>query len=42
VTGDQSSYRGYFRYVHDRYGLETERMKVGDAFNPDVGYVPRP
>jgi hypothetical protein len=41
-TGNQSSYRGYFRYVHDRYGLETERMKVGDAFNPDVGYVPRP
>jgi hypothetical protein len=42
ATGDQISYRGYFRYVHDRYGLETERMKVGDAFNPDVGYVPRP
>lgn len=42
LTGNDSSYRGYFRYVHDRYGLETERMKVGDAFNPDVGYVPRP
>ena len=42
ATGNQSSYRGYFRYLHDRYGLETERMKVGDAFNPDVGYVPRP
>jgi hypothetical protein len=42
VTGVQSSYRGYFRYVHDRYGLETERMRVGDAFNPEVGYVPRP
>jgi len=42
LTGNESSYRGYFRYVHDRYGLETERMKVGDAFNPEVGYVPRP
>jgi hypothetical protein len=42
AAGDQSSYRGYFRYVHDRYGLEAERMKVGDAFNPEVGYVPRP
>ena len=41
LNGDASSYRGYFRYVHDRYGLETERMKVGDAFNPEVGYVPR-
>jgi hypothetical protein len=42
LTGNDSSYRGYFRYVHDRYGLEAERMKVGDAFNPEVGYVPRP
>ena len=41
-TGNASSYRGYFRYLHDRYGVETERLKVGDAFNPDVGYVPRP
>jgi hypothetical protein len=39
---NDSSYRGYFRYVHDRYGLEAERMKVGEAFNPEVGYVPRP
>jgi hypothetical protein len=42
AAGDQSSYRGYFRYLHDRYGLEAERMKVGNAFNPEVGYVPRP
>jgi hypothetical protein len=42
AAGDQSSYRGYFRYAHDRYGLEAERMKVGNAFNPEVGYVPRP
>jgi len=41
-TGDESSYRGYFRYLHDRYGLEAERMRVGDAFNPEAGYVPRP
>ena len=42
LTGNDSSYRGYFRYVHDRYGLEAERMKVGEAFNPEVGYVARP
>ena len=42
VSGNDGSYRGYFRYVHDRYGFETERLKVGEAFNPDVGYVPRP
>src|SRR5262249_55276816 len=33
LAGNDSSYRGYFRYVHDRYGLEAERLKVGDAFN---------
>ena len=42
AAGDQSSYRGYFRYTHDRYGLEAERLRVGEAFNPEVGYVPRP
>ncbi len=42
LNGNDRSYRGYFRYVHDRYGFETERLKVGDAFNPEVGYVPRP
>jgi hypothetical protein len=41
-VGDESSYRGFFRYVADRYGLEAERMKIGDAFNPGVGYVQRP
>src|ERR1041384_7133706 len=42
LTGNDGSYRGYFHYVHDRYGLEAERLKVGDAVNPDGGYVPRP
>jgi hypothetical protein len=42
LHGDESSYRGYFRYVPDRYGFEAERVKVGDAFNPEVGYVQRP
>src|SRR6185295_15407433 len=40
-SGDQSSYRGYFRYIPDRWGFEADRMKVGDAFNPEVGYVQR-
>lgn len=42
VSGSENSYRGYFRYAHDRYGFEADRLKVGDAFNPEVGYVPRP
>ena len=40
-TGDQSSYRTYFRYIPDKWGFEADRMKVGDAFNPEVGYVQR-
>ena len=40
-TGDQSSYRGYFRYIPDRWGFEADRIRVGDAFNPEVGYVQR-
>jgi hypothetical protein len=35
------SYRGFFRYTSDRYGLEGFRQKVGKAFNPEVGYVQR-
>jgi hypothetical protein len=42
VTGDVESYRGQFRYVADRYGLEMERMKVGPDFRPEVGFVRRP
>jgi hypothetical protein len=41
VAGDQSSYRAYLRYIPDRWGFEADRMKVGDAFNPEVGYVQR-
>jgi hypothetical protein len=39
---DAESYRGLFRYAADRYGFEAERMKVGTAFNPEVGFVRRP
>jgi hypothetical protein len=40
MTGNASSYRGYFRYVHDRYGLETERTKVGVLrFSPRIHSV---
>jgi hypothetical protein len=40
--GDEVSYRGFFRYVADRYGVEADRIKIGEAFNPEVGYVQRP
>ena len=36
ATAAQLDYNG------DRYGLQLERLAVGDAFNPGVGYVRRP
>jgi hypothetical protein len=39
--GDRVSYRGQLDYNGDRYGLQLERLAVGDAFNPGVGYVRR-
>lgn len=41
LSGDDESYRGDFLYAGDRYGLEVDHLKVGDAFNPGVGYLRR-
>jgi hypothetical protein len=40
-SGDRTSYRGQLDYNGDRYGLQLERLAVGDAFNPGVGYLRR-
>ena len=39
-SGDVS-YRGRFDYAADRYGLQIERVMVGDNFNPEVGFTRR-
>ena len=39
--GDPASYRAQVNYDSDRYGLQGELMKVGDAFNPEVGFLLR-
>jgi hypothetical protein len=41
ARGNSASYRGQVDYNGDRYGLQVERLMVGDAFNPGVGYVRR-
>ena len=41
VTGDSASYLTRFDYNADRYGFQVERLKVGDRFNPDVGFLRR-
>ena len=35
------SYRGQLDYRGDRYGLELERLVVGEGFNPEVGFLRR-
>ena len=39
--GDDDSYQGQFDYGGDRYGAHLEYLKVGDNFNPEVGFVAR-
>ncbi|MCH7892231.1 MAG: hypothetical protein IH921_12080 [Gemmatimonadetes bacterium] len=39
--GDAKSYRAQAQYDSDRYGIQGEVLKVGDAFNPEVGFLLR-
>ena len=41
LDGDALSYRGQFDYNADRYGLQLERLVVGEDFNPEVGFLRR-
>jgi hypothetical protein len=38
---DDVSYRGQLDYSGDRYTVQLERLKVGDNFNPEIGFLPR-
>jgi Domain of unknown function (DUF5916) len=39
--GDDLSYRGFFEYNGDRYGLQAERLVVEPNFLPEIGFVRR-
>ena len=39
--GDTVSYRTQLDYTGDRYGLQLERLVVGNDFNPEVGFLRR-
>jgi len=41
LEGDADSYQGIVDYAADRYGGHLEYLKVGDNFNPEVGFVAR-
>jgi hypothetical protein len=40
-SGDPESYRAQINYDSDQYGLQGEILKVGDAFDPEVGFLLR-
>jgi hypothetical protein len=41
LSGDDKSYRAQMEYDGDRYGVQMERLVVGDHFNPEVGFLRR-
>ncbi len=41
-SGNDVSYRAQLDYGSDRYGVQLERLTIGDNFNPEVGFVRRP
>jgi hypothetical protein len=41
LDGDNESYLGKFDWSPDRYGVNAEVLKVGRAFNPEVGFLRR-
>jgi len=42
VRRDDTSYRAQLSFPGDRYGVQIERLRVGEQFNPEVGFVRRP
>ena len=40
-SADDTSYRAQLDYAGDRYGVQVEHLAVGEAFNPEVGFVRR-
>ena len=41
VSGEDTSYRAQLDYGVDRYGVQLERLVIGDNFTPGVGFVRR-
>ncbi|MEO8677878.1 MAG: DUF5916 domain-containing protein [Vicinamibacterales bacterium] len=40
-SGDDLSYRGFFDYNADRYGVQAERLMVEPNFLPEIGFLRR-
>ena len=41
LNGDDASYQGAFTYNGDLFAVQLDHIRVGDNFNPEVGYLRR-
>ena len=41
LDGDNQSYQAAFTYNGDRYALGVDHLRVGDNFNPEIGFLRR-
>jgi hypothetical protein len=41
LSGDDESWQAQLNYAGDKYGVELSHLKVGDTFNPEVGFIRR-
>jgi hypothetical protein len=41
LAGDDESYQAQFNFAGDKYGAELSHLKVGEDFNPEVGFIRR-
>ena len=41
LKGDDASYQAAFTYSGDLYGFQVDHLRVGDNFNPEVGFLRR-
>jgi hypothetical protein len=41
LEGDDASYQAAFSYNHDTYRFQVDHLRVGDNFNPEVGFLRR-
>jgi len=41
LSGQEDSYQARISYGSDRYGFNISHLKVGDDFNPEIGFVRR-
>jgi hypothetical protein len=40
-TGDDTSYRAHLDYPGDRYAVQLERLRIGNNFSPEIGFLRR-